>query len=60
MSCDRESVASCQDRLAMSRTVVRLYWVHQRLALCQLVAGPTRVESGETDCGDDLLARADA
>lgn len=59
MSCDRESVASCQDLLAMSRT--GLYLVHQRLALCQLVAGPGRVESGETDCGgDDLLARADA
>lgn len=39
MSCDRESVTSCQDLLAMSRTV-QLYWVHQRLALCQLVAGP--------------------
>lgn len=32
MSCDRESVTSCQDLLAMSRTVQ--YWVHQRLASC--------------------------
>lgn len=58
MSCDRESVTSCQDRLAMSRTV--RYWVQQRIGLvCQLLAGPTRlgVESGETDCGDDLLTR---
>ena len=52
MSCDRESVTSCQDLLAMSR-IVR-YWVRQRLALCQLCAGPMGVESGETDCGDDL------
>lgn len=59
MSCDRESAASCQDLLAMSRTV--LYWVHQRLALCQLVLLARRESNqGETDCGDDLLARADA
>lgn len=56
MSCDRESAASCQDLLAMSRTV-HWYWVQQSIGLvCQLRAGPRRVESGETDCGDDLLA----
>lgn len=50
MSCDRESVTSCQDLLAMSRTRRYSYWVHQRFGLvCQLFAAGlarVKVESG--------------
>lgn len=66
MSCDRESVTSCQDLLAMSRTRRYSYWVHQKiLALCVSAfsrwAGPEgKSNQGETDCGDDLLSLARA
>lgn len=62
MSCDRESDASCQDLLAMSRTVRYCTGYTQRLALCQLVLLARR----ESNQGGNRLrrrpsfARADA
>lgn len=62
MSCDRESVTSCQDLLAMrAGRYNSTGYTKKRFGLvCQLLAGLARGKSnqGETDCGDDLLSRA--
>lgn len=65
MSCDRESVTSCQDLLAMSQTRRYSYWVHQRFGLvCQLSrwAGPSesRIRGKQTAATTFSHARADA
>lgn len=54
MSCDRESFTSCQDLLAMSRTVLGTPEIH----LVSAFAGSSRVESGGNRLRRRPLARA--